>query len=91
MSLSGRFRGHSIKLCMGATICRTFRWAGFGVAGVVRAVGDGVDRSWIGRRVVSHTERGGGYAEQAVLCAERMIANPASPSACSKFAAHNDL
>ena len=36
------------------------------VAGTVAAVGDGVDASWIGRRVWAFTGLGGGYAEQAV-------------------------
>jgi NADPH:quinone reductase len=45
---------------------------GNGVAGVVRAVGSGVNESWIGRRVLAHTGKNGGmtptgaYAEQAV-------------------------
>ena len=36
------------------------------VAGTVAAVGDGVDSSWIGRRVWAATGVGGGYAEQAI-------------------------
>lgn len=46
---------------------------GNGVAGVVRAVGSGVDTTWVGRRVLAYTgENGGmtpigGYAEQAVV------------------------
>jgi NADPH:quinone reductase-like Zn-dependent oxidoreductase len=36
------------------------------VAGTVTAVGDGVDASWIGRRVWAFTGVGGGYVEQAV-------------------------
>jgi NADPH:quinone reductase len=36
------------------------------VAGTVAAVGDGVDTSWIGRRVWAATGVGGGYAEQAI-------------------------
>ncbi|GAA2292671.1 zinc-binding dehydrogenase [Nonomuraea roseoviolacea subsp. roseoviolacea] len=35
------------------------------VAGVVTAVGDGVDPSWLGRRVWAFTGTGGGYAELA--------------------------
>ncbi|WP_299532138.1 zinc-binding dehydrogenase [uncultured Streptomyces sp.] len=35
------------------------------VAGTVTAVGDGVDASWIGRRVWAFTGSGGGYVEQA--------------------------
>lgn len=49
---------------------------GFGVAGTVRAVGEGVDASWVGRRVASHTQHGGGCAELAVVRADRMIAIP---------------
>ncbi|MFH8462828.1 zinc-binding dehydrogenase [Streptomyces sp. NPDC017991] len=37
------------------------------VAGTVTAVGDGVDTSWIGRRVWGFTGTGGGYVEQAVV------------------------
>jgi NADPH2:quinone reductase len=36
------------------------------VAGVVTAVGEGVDPSWIGRRVWAFTGTGGGYVELAV-------------------------
>lgn len=35
------------------------------VAGVVTAIGDGVNRSWLGRRVWAFTGTSGGYAEQA--------------------------
>ncbi len=49
---------------------------GFGVAGRVRAVSEDVDVSWIGRRVAASTERGGGWAEQAKVRAEKMIALP---------------
>jgi len=42
------------------------------VAGVVDAVGPGVDRDWVGRRVVAHLGfAGGGYADQAVVDATR--------------------
>ena len=38
------------------------------VAGVVDAVGPGVDTSWVGRRVVAHLgQASGGYAERAVV------------------------
>jgi len=40
---------------------------GNAVAGRVRAVGDDVDRGWIGRKVVAHTGERGGYAEQVVV------------------------
>lgn len=36
------------------------------IAGTVTAVGDGVDDSWVGRRVWAFTGLGGGYAEQAL-------------------------
>ncbi|PZS35976.1 MAG: NADPH:quinone reductase [Pseudonocardiales bacterium] len=50
---------------------------GNGVAGRVRAVGDGVDGSWLGRDVVAHTGGLGGYAEQVVVAAEALCAVPA--------------
>src|SRR3712207_1669291 len=38
------------------------------VAGVVDAVGEGVDQGWLGRRVVAHLgQASGGYAELAVV------------------------
>lgn len=40
---------------------------GNGVAGRVRAVGDGVDPAWVGREVVAHTGERGGYAEQVAV------------------------
>jgi NADPH:quinone reductase len=48
---------------------------GAGVAGQVIAIGEGVDPGWLGRRVVTGTERGG-YAEQAVAPAEALIPVP---------------
>ncbi|WP_225833979.1 zinc-binding dehydrogenase [Streptomyces sp. NK08204] len=43
------------------------------VAGVVDALGDGVDPLWLGRRVVAHLGPvPGGYAELAVTAAERL-------------------
>ncbi|MFF4574068.1 zinc-binding dehydrogenase [Streptomyces sp. NPDC001410] len=43
------------------------------VAGVVDAVGDGVEKTWLGRRVVAHLGFApGGYAELAVTAAERL-------------------
>ena len=47
------------------------------IAGTVAAVGDGVDASWIGRRVWAFTGVGGGYAEQAIAPAETLIPLPA--------------
>lgn len=51
------------------------------VAGTVTAAGDGVDTSWVGRRVWAFTGVGGGYAEQATAPAEEVIALPATMSA----------
>src|SRR5688572_22730803 len=45
---------------------------GNGVAGRVRAVGDGVDPAWTGREVVAHTGARGGYAERVVVPAEAL-------------------
>ena len=49
---------------------------GAGVAGTVTAVGDGVDRSWIGRRVAADTPGQGGYAAEVVVDAANLIAVP---------------
>lgn len=49
---------------------------GVGVAGEVISIGEGVDPGWVGRRVVTDTGEGGGYAEQAVAPAEGLIAVP---------------
>jgi NADPH:quinone reductase len=49
---------------------------GNGVAGRVRAVGDGVDEDWIGREVVAHTRDRGGYAERVVLRARELTPVP---------------
>ena len=51
------------------------------VAGTVAAVGDGVDRSWIGRRVWGSPGAGGGYAEQVVASVEGIVPLPAELSA----------
>jgi NADPH2:quinone reductase len=46
-------------------------------AGTVDAVGDGVDRSWLGRRVVAHLGPvPGGYAEQAVTGVDLLFPLP---------------
>lgn len=47
------------------------------VAGTVTAVGDGVDRSWLGRRVWGFTGLSGGYAERAVVGVEHLTELPA--------------
>ncbi|WP_333769805.1 zinc-binding dehydrogenase [Streptomyces sp. IBSBF 2435] len=51
------------------------------VAGTVTAVGDGVDTSWVGRRVWAATGLGGGYVEQAVAAVEEILPLPADLSA----------
>ncbi|MEU9453794.1 zinc-binding dehydrogenase [Streptomyces sp. NPDC048277] len=51
------------------------------VAGTVTAVGDGVDTSWLGRRVWAFTGTGGGCAEQAVAPVEQILPLPAHLSA----------
>lgn len=49
---------------------------GLEVAGKVIAVGDGVDRGWLGRRVLAFPGRGGGYAERLAIAAADLIALP---------------
>jgi NADPH:quinone reductase-like Zn-dependent oxidoreductase len=51
------------------------------VAGTVTAVGDGVDTSWVGRRVWAFTGVGGGYVEQAVAPVEEVLPLPPNLSA----------
>jgi NADPH:quinone reductase len=51
------------------------------VAGIVTAVGDGVDTSWIGRRVWAATGTGGGYVEQAIAPIGEMLPLPEDLSA----------
>src|SRR4051795_4200131 len=46
------------------------------VTGSVTAVGEGVDASWIGRRVWAFTGLSGGYAEQAVAAVEDILPLP---------------
>ncbi|MEU9139318.1 zinc-dependent alcohol dehydrogenase family protein [Streptomyces sp. NPDC048404] len=53
------------------------------VAGTVTAVGDGVDASWIGRRVWGFTGTGGGYVEQAIVPVEQILPLPSSLSAAA--------
>ena len=55
--------------------------AGGEIAGTVTAVGDGVDTSWVGRRVWAFTGLGGGYAEQAIAPVATLIPLPAGLSA----------
>jgi NADPH2:quinone reductase len=49
---------------------------GNGVAGMVTAVGDGVDRGWLGRTVAGHTGNQGGYAQRAAVPVERLVPVP---------------
>ncbi|MDQ0942473.1 zinc-binding dehydrogenase [Streptomyces sp. V1I1] len=49
---------------------------GGGIAGTVRAVGEGVDEAWIGRRVITSLGFTGGYAEQAVASAAKLVPVP---------------
>jgi len=49
---------------------------GPGVAGTVTEVGEGVDRSWLGRRVVTPTGPNGGYVERALEPAAGLLAVP---------------
>jgi NADPH2:quinone reductase len=58
------------------------------VAGVVDDLGDGVDESWRGRRVVAHLGMvPGGYAEQAVTAVESLFVVPPSLSFAEAVAA----
>ncbi|GAA1224201.1 zinc-binding dehydrogenase [Kitasatospora nipponensis] len=49
---------------------------GNGVGGVVTALGEGVDRRWLGRRVVSTTGGAGGYAERVAVPAAGLFEVP---------------
>ncbi|WCD90615.1 2-haloacrylate reductase [Streptomyces xanthophaeus] len=49
---------------------------GGGIAGTVRATGEGVDPAWTGRRVVASVGISGGYAELALAPAEALAAVP---------------
>ncbi|KAA8885343.1 zinc-binding dehydrogenase [Nocardia colli] len=55
--------------------------AGSEVAGVVTAVGEGVDAAWVGRRVWALTDGTGGYAERAVVAETALVPLPDSLSA----------
>ncbi len=63
---------------------RTYPTPGREIAGRVEALGAGVDRAWLGKRVVGHLGMAsGGYAEQAVIAVSSLheIAEQVSPSA----------
>jgi NADPH:quinone reductase-like Zn-dependent oxidoreductase len=51
------------------------------IAGTVTAVGEGVDGSWVGRRVWAFTGLDGGYVEQVVAPVAAVVALPAELSA----------
>lgn len=57
------------------------RILGSEVAGTVTEVGEGVDTTWVGRRVWAFTGESGGYAEQALAPAETLVPIPADLSA----------
>lgn len=46
------------------------------VAGMVTGIGDGVDESWVGRRVWAFTGVGGGYAEHAIASVGNVVGLP---------------
>lgn len=51
------------------------------VAGIVTAVGDGVEACWVGRRVWAFTGTGGGYAEQVAVPVGDVLPLPPNLSA----------
>jgi NADPH2:quinone reductase len=66
---------------------------GNGVAGTVVSAGPGADPALAGQRVVAHTGAAGGsggYAERAVVPADRLVAVPGEVSAASAVAMLND-
>ncbi|HZX02857.1 zinc-binding dehydrogenase [Kribbella sp.] len=68
---------------------------GAGVAGLVRAVGPGVDAGLVGRRVIAATGgvgtyRGGGYAEQAVAPVDEVFPVPDDLELTAALAALHD-
>ncbi|NMO88458.1 zinc-binding dehydrogenase [Actinomycetospora sp. TBRC 11914] len=56
------------------------------VAGTVRAVGEDVEASWVGRRVWAFTGTGGGYVERAVAAASELVELPHGLSAADAVA-----
>ena len=78
---AGEYRGGPMPLPDLPTI------PGREVAGTVDAVGAGVDRSWLGRRVVVHLGMvPGGYASQAVAAAASLHELPEGVSAAAAVA-----
>src|ERR1700752_3711155 len=53
---------------------------GRGGAGIVTAVGEGVDGAWIGRRIWAFTGTGGGYVEEAIARFDDVVELPAGLS-----------
>ncbi|SIR71758.1 zinc-binding dehydrogenase [Micromonospora avicenniae] len=49
---------------------------GVGVAGIVGAVGEGVDPAWVGRRIVTRTDERGGYLERAAVPVDGVLPVP---------------
>ncbi|KAA9154188.1 zinc-binding dehydrogenase [Amycolatopsis acidicola] len=61
------------------------------VAGEVRALGEGVDGRWLGRRVVARTATAfGGYAEQAVSDVDGLVEVPDGLGLAEAAALHDD-
>ncbi|RZQ61523.1 zinc-binding dehydrogenase [Amycolatopsis suaedae] len=63
---------------------------GAGVAGTVRSLGDGVDASWAGRRVVAHLGFSGGYAERVEAAVADLVPVPEGVAAEAALAALHD-
>lgn len=60
------------------------------VAGQVRQHGDGVDRRWLGQRVLAETGQTGGFAELAVAGTQRLIPVPEGLGLPEAAALHTD-
>jgi NADPH2:quinone reductase len=63
---------------------------GTGVGGTVAAVGEGVDPSLVGRRVVARTGNDGGYATHAIVASDEVYELPASVRLGDAMAALHD-
>lgn len=63
---------------------------GTGVAGVVSAVGDGVDSGWIGRTVVARTGDSGAYAERVAVPVQDAFEVPIGVDGVAALAALHD-
>ncbi|MEQ4716574.1 alcohol dehydrogenase catalytic domain-containing protein [Nonomuraea sp. B19D2] len=60
------------------------------VAGRVSALGEGVDSSWSGRRVLAGTGETGGFAERAAALTEDLIPVPDELDLTDAVALHTD-